>query len=140
MRKCLPLAALLLCGAVTTALAQQTYPTRPVRVPPIGCGCDETSCEYSRIRDGFEIGCVDAEAIYKDAPLLNSSACEKLQHGKVIQCTPCLTTPWVVLAKIKIYDVDGTTLNKTPVTYDDSRRILLSTAVMQGHILSTCAL
>ena len=32
MRKCLPLAALLLCSAVTTALAQQTYPTRPVRV------------------------------------------------------------------------------------------------------------
>ena len=32
MRKCLPLAALILCSTVTTALAQQTYPTRPVRV------------------------------------------------------------------------------------------------------------
>lgn len=29
--------------------------TRPMRVQPAGCGCDETACEYSRIRDSFEL-------------------------------------------------------------------------------------
>ena len=29
--------------------------SRPVRVHPAGCGCDETGCEYSRVRDSFEI-------------------------------------------------------------------------------------
>jgi hypothetical protein len=29
--------------------------SRPMRTLPAGCGCDETACEYSRTRDGFEI-------------------------------------------------------------------------------------
>jgi hypothetical protein len=29
--------------------------TRPVRVHPVGCACDEAACEYSRIRDSFEL-------------------------------------------------------------------------------------
>ena len=33
-------------------------PTRPVRVHPLGCGCDDTACEYSRIRDSFDITCL----------------------------------------------------------------------------------
>lgn len=32
--------------------------TRPVRVAPTLCGCDETVCEYSRIRDSFEVECL----------------------------------------------------------------------------------
>lgn len=29
--------------------------SRPVRVHPAGCGCDETGCEYSRVRDSYEV-------------------------------------------------------------------------------------
>jgi hypothetical protein len=29
--------------------------SRPVRVHPVGCACDEAACEYSRIRDSFEL-------------------------------------------------------------------------------------
>lgn len=29
--------------------------SRPVRVHPTGCACDEAACEYSRIRDSFEL-------------------------------------------------------------------------------------
>jgi hypothetical protein len=30
--------------------------TRPVRVHPAGCGCDDCACDYSRIRDDFCLG------------------------------------------------------------------------------------
>jgi hypothetical protein len=29
--------------------------TRPVRAHPVGCACDEAACEYSCIRDSFEL-------------------------------------------------------------------------------------
>lgn len=32
--------------------------TRPVRVSPSLCGCDETVCEYSRIRESFNVECL----------------------------------------------------------------------------------
>lgn len=31
---------------------------RPARTLPSGCGCDEAACEYSRIRDSYEIKCL----------------------------------------------------------------------------------
>src|SRR5262245_53359808 len=49
--------------------------TRPMRTLPAGCGCDETACEYSRIRDGFEIECLPAPAQAPDAPA-PPSVCE----------------------------------------------------------------
>jgi hypothetical protein len=30
--------------------------TRPIRVQPVGCGCDDMPCEYSRWCDGYEFG------------------------------------------------------------------------------------
>lgn len=35
-------------------------PTRPVRTLPEGCACDDSACEFSRIREGFEVKCLDA--------------------------------------------------------------------------------
>lgn len=43
---------------VYIAIRYVECPTRPARTLPTGCGCDETPCEYSRIRDGFEIRCL----------------------------------------------------------------------------------
>ncbi|MGB9180943.1 MAG: hypothetical protein WCB68_17050 [Pyrinomonadaceae bacterium] len=43
-------------GPFYIAVKYKEIMTRPVRVQPIGCGCDDTQCEYSRWRDGYEIG------------------------------------------------------------------------------------
>lgn len=33
--------------------------TRPVRTLPEGCACDDSACEYSRVREGFEVQCLE---------------------------------------------------------------------------------
>jgi hypothetical protein len=43
-------------GPFYVAVKFKEVMTRPVRVQPIGCGCDDNQCEYSRWRDGYEIG------------------------------------------------------------------------------------
>ena len=44
---------------------------RPVRVQPVGCGCDDASCEYSRLQDGYTIG------VLTSCPVCN--ACDQNQ-------------------------------------------------------------
>jgi hypothetical protein len=69
-------------------------PTRPMRTLPAGCGCDETSCEYSRLRDGFEIACVVKPA-REPVPLPGMRP-----NPKVPACLPCPSEPWIVLAQV----------------------------------------
>jgi hypothetical protein len=88
--------------------------TRPMRVQPAGCDCDETGCEYSRIRDTFEIKVLwelpqshararqddDAwcDALQKTSPDLM----RRLHTYPVPPCPPCTTEPWVVLAQVQL--------------------------------------
>lgn len=78
--------------------------TRPVRVQPVGCGCDDTQCEYSRWRDGYEIGILDEcpPSHQQTPPELvfeaESPGCPK--------CPECPDDPWVVLAKVTVAE-DG---------------------------------
>jgi hypothetical protein len=57
---------------VFVAVRYREMMTRPVRVMPAGCGCDDVSCEYSRWCDGYEIGilndCPDGQTrdVWKD--------------------------------------------------------------------------
>lgn len=77
--------------------------TRPVRVQPIGCGCDDTLCEYSRLQDGYEIGiltvCPDGNTTAPDI--------KDMATGGVPACPPCPSLPWVVLAQVQA-SADGT--------------------------------
>jgi len=74
--------------------------TRPVRVQPVGCGCDETQCEYSRWRDGYEIGIRKLDA----CPQNHSSPpdIDDLFNGEMPPCPECATDPWVILAKVSV--------------------------------------
>jgi hypothetical protein len=74
---------------------------RPVRVQPMGCGCDENPCEYSRWRDGYEICVLDHCSMEKDMPTTDLQL-----TGPVPTCPDCPTEPWVVLARVTIDD-DG---------------------------------
>ena len=69
-------------------------PSRPMRTLPAGCGCDETACEYSRTRDGFEIQCfVKPKSTGTPAAIAVNSA--------VPACLASSTEPWVLLAEVQ---------------------------------------
>lgn len=112
---------------------------RPVLAMPGGCGCEDETCEYSRIRDSFSIECLDelpeSHILDPDAPTL----CEIASGRKLLSCLPCPTEPWVVLAKITLpasrnASIAGTGIdNKPPI-----RRILFSTALLQQQVIDCC--
>ena len=114
--------------------------SRPVKVLGAGCGCDETQCDYSRIRDSFEIKVLwslpesHAAARKDDKAWLAALAAvpqneEERQMGvPVPPCPECATDPWVVLATV-LLPAEGSDA-KLKVSYLD-RRPLLATQRLQ---------
>jgi hypothetical protein len=85
-------------------------PTRPMRTLPAGCGCDDTACEYSRVRDGFEIQCIPKAAIKVSTPT------------QTADCPPCPDDPWLTLAEVQS---SGGALKIS----DGNRKVLVSPAL-----------
>lgn len=81
-------------GPLYVAVKYKQAKTRPVRVQPTGCGCDDTQCEYSHWRDGYEIG------ILKECPVSHIPGNGSVEVGPVPACPRCEESPWVVLAKV----------------------------------------
>jgi hypothetical protein len=123
--------------------------TRPVRVHPAGCGCDQLDCEYSRIRDSFELKLLWAlpashtaanqwDAVWR-ATLEKDRQSIREEGLPVPLCMPCAEDPWVVLARITIPTAAGQTLTAKPVPapiaandiFTNDRRVLLSTNALQ---------
>jgi hypothetical protein len=65
--------------------------TRPVRLHPSGCGCDESTCDYSRIRDSFEL------VLLPTLPVISRST-GPAGPG----CPSCPSGSCVVLAQIRL--------------------------------------
>ena len=100
---------------------------RPVRVQPLGCGCDDTSCEYSRWHDGYEIGvladCPPCNDLTPSAGMdVNVVDLNLLAQGDTPQCPECCSGPWVGLAEVT-FDADGTI---TAINNCSCRRMVLS--------------
>lgn len=93
-------------GSRFLAVKYKEIMTRPVRVQPVGCGCDETQCEYSRWRDGYEIKILNECPESHKHPPTPKPEFENLFDGSLNECPPCPKEPWVVLAKIELGD-DG---------------------------------
>ena len=89
-------------GKLYVAVKYKQVATRPVRVQPIGCGCDDTACENSRWRDGYEIRILNA---WPDCGATPPNL-EGLFRGPTPQCAPCPDEPWVVLAEVTV-ETDG---------------------------------
>jgi hypothetical protein len=85
-------------GPVYVAVRYKECLTRPVRVQPSGCGCAGEACEYSRVRDGYEIGILDCCPPSHEGEAPAFSAC----GDKIPACPPCPDDPWVVLARVEI--------------------------------------
>ncbi len=133
-------------STVYLAVCYQECPTRPVRVHPVGCGCDETDCEYSRIRDSFTL------VRLTEPPAAEETEEEKTWKQQISDwltalgedkpfrppVAPCPTLPednCVVLAGITLpLTVDK---KKKPIAGDDlkdKRRTLYSTAALEEII------
>lgn len=78
---------------VFVAIRYAEFPARPVRVS--SCGCNDSGCEYSRWRDGYEICVID------ECPGSHQNPPEPGAHrgGGAPSCE-CPTDPWVVLARV----------------------------------------
>ncbi|MEU2258413.1 hypothetical protein ABZ540_35195 [Nocardia xishanensis] len=112
-------------GPRYVAVRYREIPTRPVRAQPAGCGCDETQCEYSRYRDGYEIGILDAcPTSHEGDPIAESGN---------PTCPTIPDNPWVVLAKVSLED-DGTI---TTIENCACRRIVTSARDSWTHCTST---
>jgi len=118
---------------------------RPVRVLPAGCGCDETACEYSRVRETFEVKVLWAlpeshrRAAQDDAKwcaMLRTMATEHPRESLLLPvppCPECPDDPWVVLATVTLpanSDDAGDATRGMRISYED-RRVLLSTQRLQ---------
>src|SRR6266850_153204 len=107
-------------GPLYVAVKYREATCRPVRVQPNGCGCDDSQCEYSRIRDGYEFGVLDGCPDHDDKP----PKIEDLIKGGNPACQDCPDSPWVVLAEVQM-DADGSI---TAIDNCECRRIAVSTA------------
>jgi uncharacterized repeat protein (TIGR01451 family) len=113
--------------------------TRPMRVHPLGCACDETLCEYSRIRDDFELACVPDKP---DPPVMTCKICD--DRFLVDSCPPCPDSPWVVLAKITFptptsAQPDVMKINLVETNIDNfARRQIFSTTTLQEQLIACC--
>jgi len=121
--------------------------TRPVRVHPAGCGCDQLDCEYSRIRDAYQLKLLwtlppshtAAKAWDSAWAATLTKSREVLRQGglPVPPCMACSDDGWVVLATIAIPPTQGigTQATKTPIASANisflDRRVLLSTGALQ---------
>ncbi|MEE8155501.1 MAG: hypothetical protein V3T53_11165 [Phycisphaerales bacterium] len=89
-------------GCYWVAVKYKECKARLVRVQPVGCGCDDTRCEYSRWRDGYEIGirdsCPDSHLNPPQLPHLPDF--KGIADGRIPPCPPCPEEPWVVLAEV----------------------------------------
>ena len=107
-------------GTLYIAVKYKQSMTRPVRVQPMGCGCDDNSCECSRWHDGYEIGilpcCPTQDEIPPNPGVLIS--------GDIPSCPECPPQPWVGLASVHV-DSDGTI---TSIDNCACRRLVVSLA------------
>jgi hypothetical protein len=112
-------------GTLYVAVKYKQSMTRPVRVQPIGCGCNDNTCECSRWHDGYEIGiltcCPDDKTQPPDG--------DKLFKGDVPNCPDCPPQPWVVLAAVTV-DANGVI---TSIDNCECRRLVASFSGFWWH-------
>lgn len=114
-------------GLLYIAVKYKQTLTRPVRVQPVGCGC-ETQCEYSRCRDGYEI-CILDECPENHRDPLPDVSHEALFGGPNPPCPECPADPWVVLAEVEVNE-DGTIQR---IDNCSCRRVVISFANKWWH-------
>lgn len=132
---------------VYLAIRHAECDSRPVRVHPLGCGCDEMLCEYSRVRDDYELKVLpELPASHVQQAALDLAWFATLKQWASSQqrgpvpvpaCAPCHEDPWVVIARITLPPQPTTPLAAGNIDYL-GRRALYS--VQNLHLLALATL
>jgi hypothetical protein len=109
---------------------------RPVQVASSGCGCDSDPCQYSRIRDSFQIQCLATLPAQPALPTV--TLCQVIQNPVLSPCPPCPTNGWVVLAKITLPGSSSMNIADSAIDNVSVRRVLVSSALLQAQVVSCC--
>ncbi|MGI9073246.1 MAG: hypothetical protein ACR2JB_18475 [Bryobacteraceae bacterium] len=124
-------------GAIYVAIKYAECLSRPVRAMAADCGCDDEPCEYSRIRDSFQITCLK-ELPPSHKPPRQPSICD-IVSGKVLPtCPPCPESPWVVLAQVKLPASPTSQLANDNIDNRGVRRLLFSVSMIQDQLINCC--
>jgi len=94
--------------------------TRPVRIHPAGCGCgcDDSACEYSRVRESYELVLLDPDNLPKSYEQANSVDDSWMtNHPLIPPCPSCSDDCCVVLAEITINQEADPSLNIVDVRH-----------------------
>ena len=108
-------------GTWLIAVRYKEFPASPVRVYQGGCGCDDASCEYSRLRDGYEI-CVlppPCPESHQNPPTVTLPSPAAIQF-----CSDPPADPWVILARV-VVNAQGVI---SEIDNCGCRRVVFSTA------------
>jgi hypothetical protein len=108
-------------GPIWVAIRYHQGMARPVRVQPAGCGCDDTSCEYSRWCDGYKVGFLHG---CPDSHTTEPPDLDDLDGDGHIPACPEPGDPWVVLAVVD-FEGDG---RITKIDNCACRRMIVSLA------------
>jgi hypothetical protein len=104
--------------------------SRPVRVAPHGCSCDDAECEYSRIVDAYEFCCLTA---LPDTHAREDDCGKLFDRRRIVPCPECPDDPWVVLATLTISDAKPVAVTAIDAFAD--RHTLVSVAQIQEMAL-----
>ena len=125
-------------GQLFLAIKYAECLAQPVRAMPAGCACEEEACEYSRIRDSFQIECLaelpPSHQPKPPEPLL----CDLITGRRLPACPPCPAEPWVVLAQVTLPASPSTPVTDSSIDNITVRRQLYSTAVLQEQLIACC--
>ncbi len=135
-------------GEVYLAIRHAECDSRPVRVHAMGCGCDEMLCEYSRVRDDFELRVLrELPASHKEAmqddlqwqnvfrDWVKGTGEDRLRAPPAPPCPRCPEEPWVVLARIRLPAKPDVAITAADIdTF--GRRVLYSVSAVQHMILA----
>ena len=117
--------------------------TRPERVLSTGCGCEETACEYARVREGFELKLLfGLPESHQGAAAADEAWCEQIKLWSqsdvpvpppVPPCPACVDDPWVVLARISLPEESGDEIGMRNISYS-GRRVLYSVSSVRTTV------
>ena len=125
-------------STIYLAVTYKECQVRPVRVAPAGCSCDDAQCEYSRIRDAYQLTCLGAlPASHVPPPYTCEELCQQGSPPGTLPCPPDPPDNQVLLATIQI-TMEGQTPTLTIDNYT-GRRLLYSSAMLQAMALCQCS-